>query len=250
MPRPSPDRSQRSPWKSGRELLGNREAVVEGGRRRAGIVRRRRRDERKGCSGIWVLVRATHFYMSPIDIFVLVASRPCLASMDLCLFFSSLFLCILKSLSITNWYASVDTYEVSFWTYDLTSAMLHSPNDTARTVTLKVLLCGGLAGCATWSSIFPLDVIKTRVQTQTTLGRGGFLVGRVVDQARRVGCRGRRLQPRSPRGLSTAQIIYQTEGLQGFFRGFAICNFRAFVVNAVQWAVYEGAMRMLATWSQ
>ena len=31
---------------------------------------------------------------------------------------------------------------------------------------IKALLCGGIAGCVTWLSIYPLDVIKTRVQTQ------------------------------------------------------------------------------------
>jgi solute carrier family 25 carnitine/acylcarnitine transporter 20/29 len=29
-----------------------------------------------------------------------------------------------------------------------------------------VLVAGGIAGCVTWASVYPLDVVKTRVQTQ------------------------------------------------------------------------------------
>jgi len=31
---------------------------------------------------------------------------------------------------------------------------------------VAILSAGGVAGCATWASIYPLDVVKTRVQTQ------------------------------------------------------------------------------------
>jgi solute carrier family 25 carnitine/acylcarnitine transporter 20/29 len=29
-----------------------------------------------------------------------------------------------------------------------------------------ILVAGGVAGCVTWASVYPLDVVKTRVQTQ------------------------------------------------------------------------------------
>jgi solute carrier family 25 carnitine/acylcarnitine transporter 20/29 len=103
---------------------------------------------------------------------------------------------------------------------------------------MKVLLCGGLAGIVTWASIFPLDVIKTRVQTQ------------VLHQELRTHSEHRALlQPEvSERRLSSMEIAkhaYRSEGANVFFRGLGICSVRAFVVNAVQWAVYEWMMRVL-----
>ncbi|KAH8634936.1 hypothetical protein IG631_10336 [Alternaria alternata] len=102
---------------------------------------------------------------------------------------------------------------------------------------MKVLLCGGLAGVITWASIFPLDVIKTRVQTQVLHapvqhGEQSSLLGAETPRTR----------------LSSVEIArhaYRTEGAGVFFRGLGICSIRAFVVNAVQWAVYEWMMKML-----
>lgn len=89
-------------------------------------------------------------------------------------------------------------------------------------VALKVLLCGGIAGVATWASVFPLDMIKTRLQAQT--------IDVHAEQ-----------QPllRSPRKktLNTFEIAreaYRTEGVKVFYRGLGVCSLRAFIVNAVQ----------------
>lgn len=40
-----------------------------------------------------------------------------------------------------------------------------------------------------------------------------------------------------PRTLKIALDAYHAEGISVFFRGLGICSARAFVVNAVQWAV-------------
>lgn len=44
--------------------------------------------------------------------------------------------------------------------------------------------------------------------------------------------------------VEIARQAYQAEGLAVFFRGLGICSVRAFIVNAVQWAVYEWMMRL------
>ena len=42
-----------------------------------------------------------------------------------------------------------------------------------------------------------------------------------------------------------AREAYQKEGLAVFFRGLGVCSVRAFIVNAVQWAMYEWVMHIL-----
>ncbi|KAI9654013.1 MAG: hypothetical protein M1831_005530 [Alyxoria varia] len=87
----------------------------------------------------------------------------------------------------------------------------------------KILLCGGVAGVITWASIYPLDVVKTRVQTQ----RGDIKTQRGA--------------------LAMARSMYREEqgGLKIFTRGMGLCCARAFVVNAAQWFVYEWCMKVL-----
>ena len=92
----------------------------------------------------------------------------------------------------------------------------------------KVLLAGGLSGIATWASIYPLDVIKTRVQAQIA-GSGT----RSGAEEKRIGA------------WAMSRRILRDEGLGALFRGLGVCSLRAFVVNAVQWGVYELAMYQL-----
>ncbi|KAI9712417.1 MAG: hypothetical protein M1820_001630 [Bogoriella megaspora] len=127
---------------------------------------------------------------------------------------------------------------VGFWTYESLKAKFCHDDDSISNIALKVLVCGGIAGCATWSSIFPLDAIKTRVQTQAYIPSevvGGGLKRGVV-----------RVSQRPVGALEIAKAMYRSEGLGALFRGFGACNLRAFVVNAVQWAVYESAMDILS----
>ncbi|KAK2628958.1 hypothetical protein QTJ16_002061 [Diplocarpon rosae] len=136
-------------------------------------------------------------------------------------------------------------YGFYFWSYELTSRLManrirergESADGNGLQEAAKVLLCGGIAGVVTWASIFPLDVIKTRVQTQQAIPRAGpaeaapLLAGEIAT--RRLGA------------VEIARNAYRSEGAGVFFRGLGVCNFRAFIVNAAQWAVYEWIMREL-----
>lgn len=150
----------------------------------------------------------------------------------------------------------------SFWSYEWSKQALSSPEDTDRQTAMKVLLCGGLAGVVTWASIFPMgmlrvdcracmladkpetDVVKTRVQTQSlndqslvNIGEHHRLLG---NESEAPGGKRRRLGT-----FEIAKLAYQNEGIGVFFRGLGVCSVRAFVVNAVQWAVYEWMMQLL-----
>jgi len=138
-------------------------------------------------------------------------------------------------------------YGFYFWSYELSTQYMLPRIEESGTQPLpessktrweeaaKVLLCGGLAGVVTWASIFPLDVIKTRVQTQVLESgeREPLLDGAQDGGRRRWGA------------IDIAKNAYRTEGVGVFFRGLVVCSIRAFIVNAVQWAVYEWIMREL-----
>lgn len=127
-------------------------------------------------------------------------------------------------------------YGFYFWTYELAhrywpaAATAKRDGDTAsgRRETSKVLLCGGIAGIATWASVFPLDVIKSRLQTQQY--PASVLAHRGIASKKRGGA------------WHIARDTYREGGIRPFFRGLSICSVRAFLVNAIQWAVYEWIM--------
>lgn len=112
----------------------------------------------------------------------------------------------------------------------------------------RVLLCGGLAGIVTWASIFPLDVIKTRVQTQgifpssTSAAAASEQTALLLDGTTTTTTR----KQQKPLGAwEVAKLTYRQGGVRPFFRGLTVCSVRAFIVNAVQWAMYEWIMTEL-----
>jgi len=76
---------------------------------------------------------------------------------------------------------------------------------------MKILLAGGVAGCISWLSVYPLDVIKTRVQAQ---GECEGLLGK-----RRLGT------------WACAKSAYAEGGGRVFFNGLGVCMARAFLVR-------------------
>lgn len=149
-------------------------------------------------------------------------------------------------------------YGFYFWSYELTTRWMerylqsreHGGDDGAMGAGVtgvdaaKVLLCGGIAGVVTWASVFPLDVVKTRVQSQVqargparssaVVGEGGPLLP-AADAAtsKRLGA------------VEVARQAYREGGMKVFFRGLTVCSIRAFIVNAAQWATYEWIMVQL-----
>ncbi|KAK8922361.1 Mitochondrial basic amino acids transporter [Metarhizium anisopliae] len=131
-------------------------------------------------------------------------------------------------------------YGFYFWSYELANrhwpSSIQTETPSLRQETPKILLCGGLAGIVTWASVFPLDSIKTRVQTQQSI---------VHPQAASIKHRPDSEGFQSTKRLGSLDVVRtmaREGGLPIFFRGLTVCSIRAFVVNAVQWAVYEWVM--------
>ena len=82
-----------------------------------------------------------------------------------------------------------------------------------------LLAAGGVAGAASWLSVYPLDVIKTRVQSERVAGAAG--------------------QPVASSPVATAIAR------GGLWAGIGSTLARAFVVNAVLFTVYEQVMEAL-----
>ncbi|KAK1725570.1 hypothetical protein CaCOL14_011253 [Colletotrichum acutatum] len=139
-------------------------------------------------------------------------------------------------------------YGFYFWSYEITTRWMGVGGDGVKETNLKeeaakVLLCGGLAGIVTWVSIFPLDVIKTRVQTQAFQAQAQSLERSPLLAAQGLSQQQQQQQPAKRAGaMQVAREAYREGGMRVFFRGLTVCSVRAFVVNAVQWAVYEWAM--------
>jgi solute carrier family 25 (mitochondrial carnitine/acylcarnitine transporter), member 20/29 len=127
-------------------------------------------------------------------------------------------------------------YGFYFWTYQLMSSMWPASQGEANSSVLseapKVLLSGGIAGMATWASVFPLDVIKTRVQVQEL-----ETTPLLAEQG------AAKMKP--PGAWQLTKDAYRHGGWKVFFRGFGVCCARAFFVNAAQWAIYEAVMQQL-----
>lgn len=87
---------------------------------------------------------------------------------------------------------------------------------------MNILLCGGIAGIVTWASVFPLDVIKTRLQAQT------------LEPSRGTESQALLRERQALNSFQIAKETYHAEGIKAFYRGLGVCSVRAFIVNAVQ----------------
>lgn len=107
---------------------------------------------------------------------------------------------------------------VYFWTYEYMRERLHpgcrkSGQERMRTM----VVAGGLAGVASWICCYPLDVVKTRIQAQSTSRYSGI--------------------------LDCFATSVRQEGYSVLWRGLGTAVARAFVVNGAVFTAYETAIR-------
>lgn len=104
---------------------------------------------------------------------------------------------------------------VYFFTYRNSREFL--TNSGLNTATTVPLISGALAGSVSWAMIYPLDVVKSNMQVDTTsLG-----------------------EKRPKTSSAMALHLYKRYGISIFFRGFSTCVFRAIPVNATTFYFYE-----------
>ena len=86
-------------------------------------------------------------------------------------------------------------------------------------------LAGGISGISTWMLVYPVDVIKTRIQTSS------------FDSMR--------LQDRKI--WHAGKQIIRERGLRSMFNGLGVTVARAFPVNGIIFPVYEFTLSKLTT---
>lgn len=89
--------------------------------------------------------------------------------------------------------------------------------------TLQLLTCGALAGNFLWLSAYPLDVIKSNIQSDGFNSKSKF----------------------SGKSINVIRHIMATSGLQGFWKGIGPCLMRATPCSAGTFASVELALRVL-----
>ncbi|KAF9316426.1 Mitochondrial carrier protein ymc2 [Podila horticola] len=107
--------------------------------------------------------------------------------------------------------------------YLIQRAMRIENKERSELSTVKVVAYGACAGYAMWTTVYPIDVIKSKLQTD------GF-----TSSTRQYSS-----------AIDCARQTLAKEGVAGFFKGFAPCILRAAPANAVTFLGFEMAMRLL-----
>lgn len=81
----------------------------------------------------------------------------------------------------------------------------------SRSARIGIASAGAIAGLLSWLFVFPFDVIKTRMQAETTMQRKNM--------------------------RETVQDLYANGGYRSFFRGVTMIMIRAVPVNAISFLI-------------
>ena len=116
-------------------------------------------------------------------------------------------------------YREIPSYGLYCLSYEYLSAKMHEHGLTDSKGIVASLVSGGIAGCLTWASIIPFDVIKSRYQADFAGEYRGF--------------------------LHCARMLYLEGGIRIFYTGCFVTCLRAFPVNAVTFTVYTQTLKHL-----
>ncbi|KAJ3063869.1 hypothetical protein HDU98_000369 [Podochytrium sp. JEL0797] len=123
-----------------------------------------------------------------------------------------------RGLHVTLW-RETPSYGAYFASYEIFSHLFTPEGQRLDVPSAGLLVAGGLAGIVGWLSTYPLDVIKTHIQSD--------------------------LRPGKPMGLvQAARNIYAREGVRPFFAGLGATAVRAFPTNAATFYVVSLVTRV------
>eukprot|EP00172_Hildenbrandia_rubra_P003878 Plantae.Rhodophyta-Hildenbrandia_rubra.ctg6799.p1 GENE.Plantae.Rhodophyta-Hildenbrandia_rubra.ctg6799~~Plantae.Rhodophyta-Hildenbrandia_rubra.ctg6799.p1 ORF type:complete len:306 (+),score=47.19 Plantae.Rhodophyta-Hildenbrandia_rubra.ctg6799:611-1528(+) len=94
---------------------------------------------------------------------------------------------------------------------------------TADLATWQLMVAGGTAGLGFWGSVYPMDLIKTRIQSDSDL------------------------RPQYKGIIDCFRKIVKTEGFSALYRGVGPCLLRSVPANGVTFVVYEHVKKFLTS---
>ena len=110
---------------------------------------------------------------------------------------------------------------VYFYSYEYVMRLFAGGESSAHAPIEAAFLAGGIAGSSSWFFTYPVDYVKTVMQSQD------------LDR------------PRYKNVKDCAVQQYRSEGYKAFFKGLGITMLRSFPVNAVAFFSFEYLMRMM-----
>ena len=114
-------------------------------------------------------------------------------------------------------------FVVYFASYEILLDILSAPESRGNVGPLAPIIAGGLAGMISWTSTFPCDVVKSKMQADGSDGKYLY------------------------KGFTDCLIkSYRTGGFRGFFTGLGPTLLRAFPTNGIIFFVYDLVSKFLS----
>ena len=143
-------------------------------------------------------------------------------------------------------YRQYPSFVIYFGSYDIIKSTLLQQQQLQHQTLLASIIAGGIAGSLSWAIIYPLDLIKTRIQSLAPTTEQTLLTGYSFGgAARRRSSYYHVIRTEQIMIQSITSSIINRHGWKALYSGFGITILRAFPVNAVIFPTYELALATL-----
>ncbi|KAI9248300.1 mitochondrial carrier domain-containing protein [Phascolomyces articulosus] len=105
---------------------------------------------------------------------------------------------------------------IYFGTYETVKRVLNGNRPDAKSSPMTHFMAGGMCGVLSWLIVFPVDLVKSRLQKQVMMDDPKFKTIR-----------------------SCAMDVIQRDGVRGLYRGLNVTLLRAFPIHSLQFLVLE-----------
>ncbi|XP_038055414.1 mitochondrial ornithine transporter 1-like [Patiria miniata] len=121
----------------------------------------------------------------------------------------------------STWLREMPGYFFFFGAYEISRTLL-TPAGTSRDdlSPFRLMICGGMAGAGLWTAIYPVDLVKSRIQVRS-------------------------LTEKMPGFLSVTMDIIRKEGLRKLYSGLTPCVLRSFPACAALFFTYEWSKKQM-----